>query len=104
MFRETVVKGRRTGGEGGKGRADGNDGDNGDDGKDGEDWGGGSANNVRIDGVAQSSVRLGNRLGELKGETSVSDCWKLTERGDTGGDDGMVNGLADGGVPQIVLR
>lgn len=49
MLRETVVKGRRTGGEEGKGRVDGNDGDDGDD---GGDWGGGGASNVRIDGVA----------------------------------------------------
>ena len=115
MFRETVVKGLRTGGEGGKGRDDGNDGDDGDGGKDGGVWRGGSASNVRIEGVACNSTRLGNRLGELKGETSVGGCWKLTERGDmggwkltergdTGGDNGMVNGLADGGVPQIVLR
>ena len=84
MFRETDVKGLRIGGEEGKGR---NDGD-GEDGEDGGDWGGGSASNVRIEGVACSSTRLGNRLGELKG---VGGCWKLME-------------LTDGGVPQIVLR
>ena len=38
MFRETVVKGLRTGGEEGKGRDDGDDGDGR---KDGRDWGGG---------------------------------------------------------------
>lgn len=97
MFRETVVKGLRIGIERGKGRDDGDDGGK----DDGGDWGEGSASNVRIEGVACSSTRLGKRLGELKGETSVGGCWKLIERGDTGA---MGNGLTDGGVPQIVLR
>lgn len=104
MFRETVVKGLRTGGEGGKGREGGDEGDEGNDGEDGGDRGG-SASNARIEGVACSSTRLGNRLGELKGEASVGDCWKLNEHsGNTVGDNGMVNGLTDGGVTQIVLR
>ena len=103
IFKETVVKGLRTGGEEGKGRDDGDDGDDGDSGKDGRDWGGGCASKVRIEGVACSSTRLGNKLGELKGETNVGGGWKLVERGDTGGDN-MFDGLADGGVPQIVLR
>lgn len=72
MFRETVVKGLRIGGEGGKGREDG---DGGKDDGIGWDWGGGSASNVRIEGVACSSTKLGKRLGELKGEASVGDCW-----------------------------
>lgn len=116
MFRETVVKGLRTRGEEGKGRdeegkgreEEGKGRDDGDGGKDDGDWVGGSASNVRIEGGACSSTRLGNRLGELKGETSVGGgcccwCWKLAERGDTGGDN-VVNRLGDGGVPQIVLR
>jgi hypothetical protein len=104
MFKETVVKGLMTGGEG-KGRegngdgnvgndgVDGDDGNDGNVGMDGEDGGGGSASNVRIEGVACSSTRLGNRF-ELKGETGVD--WVE--------DKGRVNGLVDGGVPQIVLR
>lgn len=95
MFRETDVKGLSTGGEIGKGKNDGDDGDGGKD--DDGDWGGGSASNVKIEGVAFSSTRLGNRLGELKGEAKVGDCWKLSDGGDTGE-------LTDGGVPQIVLR
>jgi hypothetical protein len=79
MFRDTIDKGLRTGGERGKGREDVDNGD------DGGDWGGGgSASNVRIEGVACSSTKLGSRLGELKGEASVGDCKKLTEPGDTG--------------------
>lgn len=100
MFRETVVRGLRIGGVG-KGRED-----NGDDG-DGEDSGcrgGGSASNVRIEGVACNSTRLGNRVGEVKGETTVVSCWKLAERsGGRIGDNGTMNGLV-GAVPQIVLR
>ena len=61
------------------------------------------ASNVRIQGVACRSTRLGSKLGELKGETNLGGGWKLVEVGDTGGDN-MFNGLADSGLPQIVLR
>ena len=84
MFRETVVRGLRTGGRNGDGR---------------DDCGAGNASNVRIEGVACSSTRLGNRMGDLNGETTAG----------TGGDDCVVgtrNGLvgATPSLPLILLR
>ena len=87
MFREMMVRGLRTGrGVGERMRGNENDWDNDDGGdgdNDGEGWGG-SASNVRIKGVAWSSTRLGNKLGERKGETTVGVrdrdcCWDLAE-------------------------
>jgi hypothetical protein len=97
MFRETVASGLEMAGVG-KGREDGDDGD----GEDGDE--GGSVSNVKIEGVVCSSIRLGNRLGELKGETAVESCWNLTEcSGGRAGDNGVMKGLV-GAVPQILLR
>jgi hypothetical protein len=99
MFRETVVRGLRMGAVGEE-KEDKEDDEGGED--DGD--GGGRASNVKIEGVACSSTKLGSRLGELKGETAVESCWNLAEcSGGRVGDDDKVKGLA-GGVPQIVLR
>ena len=61
MFRETVVRGLRIGGKRGNGRKDGEEVGDGGEG----DGGDSGASNVRIEGVACSSTRFGNRLGEL---------------------------------------
>lgn len=99
MFKETVARGLEMGAVG-KGREDGNDGD----GEDGGDGGGGSVSNVKIEGVVCSSTRLGNRFGELKGETAVESCWNLAEcSAGRAGDNGVTKGLV-GTVPQILLR
>lgn len=79
MFREMVVRGLTTGGGREAMRGVG----------EGVDFEGGNASNVKIEGVACSSTRLGNRLGELNGEATVGVsgedcCLKRAEQGECG--------------------
>ena len=73
---------------------------------------GGGVSNVRIEGVACSSTRLGNKFGDLNGEEAIDGdcCRKLARRGDDGGErvegNDMRCGLAGAvpGLPLLLLR
>ena len=82
MFREMVVRGPMTGGGREAMRGVG-------EGVEGVDFEGGNASDVKVEGVACSSTKLGNKLEELNSETTVGGsgedcCLKRARRGECG--------------------